>query len=166
MKTPPQTAKSGQESAETLAAQALSWIAEDTDRLNAFMAMTGAAPADLMRDAAKQESQLATMPGRADTFLFRTRENGFGLLQILSVTNQAGPLLQAARKSAGLSQTALARRLDISQSRMSAMELDPGSISLAQLLAMCSALNLELLVRTKVRPGDERGVTTLAEPEW
>ncbi len=53
MKTPPQTAKSGQESAETLAAQALSWIAEDTDRLNAFMAMTGAAPADLMRDAAK-----------------------------------------------------------------------------------------------------------------
>ncbi len=43
----------------------------------------------LMRDAAKQESQLATMPGRADTFLFRTRENGFGLLQILSVTNPA-----------------------------------------------------------------------------
>jgi predicted Ser/Thr protein kinase len=41
----------------------------------------------LMRDAAKQESQLGTMPGRPDTFLFRTRENGFGLLQILSAAD-------------------------------------------------------------------------------
>ena len=86
--------------------------------------------------------------------------------QILSVTDQAGPLLQAARKSAGLSQTALARRLGISQSRMSAMEFDPGSISLAQLLALCSALNLELVVQTKGRPGDDRGETALTEPEW
>ena len=86
--------------------------------------------------------------------------------QILSVTDQAGPLLQAARKSAGLSQTALARRLGISQSRMSAMEFDPGSISLAQLLAMCSALNLELVLQTRGRMGDDRGETTLCEPEW
>jgi HTH-type transcriptional regulator/antitoxin HipB len=86
--------------------------------------------------------------------------------QILSVADQAGPLLQAARKSAGLSQTALARRLGISQSRMSAMELDPGSISLAQLLAMCSALRLELLVQTQGHSGDDRSETTLTEPEW
>ena len=86
--------------------------------------------------------------------------------QILSVADQAGPLLQAARKSAGLSQTALARRLGISQSRMSAMELDPGSISLAQLLAMCSALRLELLVQTKRRPDDDRSETALTKPEW
>jgi len=86
--------------------------------------------------------------------------------QILSVPDQAGPLLQAARKSAGLSQTALARRLGISQSRMSAMELAPGSISLAQLLSMCSALRLELLVQTKGRPDDDRSETALTEPEW
>ena len=86
--------------------------------------------------------------------------------QILSVADQAGPLLQAARKSAGLSQTALARRLGISQSRMSAMELDPGSISLAQLLAMCSALRLELLVQTRGLPDDARAETALTEPEW
>lgn len=86
--------------------------------------------------------------------------------QILSVADQAGPLLQAARKSAGLSQTALAHRLGISQSRMSAMELDPGSISLAQLLAMCSALRLELLVQTKGLPDDARAETDLTEPEW
>lgn len=89
--------------------------------------------------------------------------------QILSVIDQASPLLQAARKSARLSQTALARRLGISQSRISAMELDPGSISLAQLLAVCSALNLELLVQTKgrkARPGDEHSAVVLNEQEW
>jgi HTH-type transcriptional regulator/antitoxin HipB len=86
--------------------------------------------------------------------------------QILSIADQAGPILQAARKSAGLSQTALARRLGISQSRMSAMELDPGSISLAQLLAMCSALNLELVVQTNGGPCDEHGDAPLTAPEW
>ena len=86
--------------------------------------------------------------------------------QILSVTDQAGPFLQAARKSAGLSQTALARRLGISQSRMSAMEFNPGSISLAQLLAMCAALNLELMLQTRGGGGDERSLTAVAEPEW
>jgi hypothetical protein len=35
--------------AETLAAKAFSWVTEDVERLNAFMAMTGAAPADLVR---------------------------------------------------------------------------------------------------------------------
>jgi HTH-type transcriptional regulator/antitoxin HipB len=86
--------------------------------------------------------------------------------QILSVSDQAGPILQAARKSAGLSQTALAHRLGISQSRMSAMELDPGSISLAQLLAMCSALRLELLVQTRGPPSDDCPETALTQPEW
>lgn len=86
--------------------------------------------------------------------------------QLLSVADQAGPVLQAARKSARLSQTALARRLGISQSRMSAMELDPGSISLAQLLALCSALKLELVVQTKGRPDDDRSDAALTEPEW
>ena len=86
--------------------------------------------------------------------------------QILSVSDQAGPLLQAARKSAGLSQTALAHRLGLSQSRVSAMELDPGSISLAQLLAMCAALNLELLVQTRGSPDDGHNDPALAAPEW
>ena len=83
--------------------------------------------------------------------------------QILSVPDQVGPLLQAARKSARLSQSALASRLGLSQSRMSAMELDPGSISLEQLLALFSALNLELLVQTKPRASSD---TASAKPEW
>jgi len=72
--------------------------------------------------------------------------------QILSLSDQLAPLLQAARKAAGLSQTELARRLDLSQSRMSAMELDPASIRLDQLLSICATLQLELVVQTKVSP--------------
>lgn len=40
----------GRKSAETLAAEVFSWLTEDVERLNAFMAMTGAAPADLVRN--------------------------------------------------------------------------------------------------------------------
>ena len=72
--------------------------------------------------------------------------------QILSISGQLAPLLQAARKSAGLSQTQLARRLDLSQSRMSAMELDPTSMRLDQLLSICATLQLELVVQTKGAP--------------
>ena len=42
---------SGQESAETLALRALGWLAEDRDRLGAFLAETGASPADMARQA-------------------------------------------------------------------------------------------------------------------
>ena len=69
--------------------------------------------------------------------------------QTLSIANQLTSLLQAARKSAELNQTELAKRMHLSQSRLSAMELDPASIRLDQLLVMCGALNLELLVQTK-----------------
>lgn len=83
--------------------------------------------------------------------------------QVLSVPDQVGLLVQGARKSAGLSQTALAGRLGISQSRMSAMELDPSSINLEQLLALLAALNLELVVQTK--PGSSSDKAS-AKPEW
>jgi HTH-type transcriptional regulator / antitoxin HipB len=83
--------------------------------------------------------------------------------QVISVADQVGPLLQAARKSARLSQGALASRLGLSQSRMSAMELDPGSISLEQLLALFSALDLELIVQTRPAASSD---TPSAKPEW
>jgi HTH-type transcriptional regulator/antitoxin HipB len=72
--------------------------------------------------------------------------------QIFALSSQLTPLLQAARKSAGLSQTELAMRLSLSQSRISAMELDPSSIRLDQLLTLCSVLHLELIVQTKGTP--------------
>ena len=84
--------------------------------------------------------------------------------QVLSLSKQLGPLLQSARKSAGLSQTELAQRLGVSQSRISAMELDPGTINVDQLLALLAALNHEILVQPKNNGIDEeRGPNT---PEW
>lgn len=83
--------------------------------------------------------------------------------QILSISDQLAPLLHAARKSAGLSQTELARRLDLSQSRMSAMELDPASMRLDQLLAICASLKLELIVQTKEAPGQNPNNQTTQE---
>jgi HTH-type transcriptional regulator/antitoxin HipB len=69
--------------------------------------------------------------------------------QILSIPDQLGPLIQAARKTNGLSQTELAKRLGVGQSRVSAMELDPGSIRVDQLITIFAALNLELKVQSK-----------------
>jgi HTH-type transcriptional regulator/antitoxin HipB len=83
--------------------------------------------------------------------------------QILSLSRQLGPLIQSARKSAGLTQTELARRLGISQSRISAMELDPGTINVDQLLALLAALDHEVIVQPKNNPGNERGPST---SEW
>ncbi|MBC3807055.1 helix-turn-helix domain-containing protein [Undibacterium seohonense] len=69
--------------------------------------------------------------------------------QVISVPDQLGHILQSSRKSARISQALMADKLGISQSRISAMELDPASISLGQLLTMMAALDLELIVQSK-----------------
>jgi HTH-type transcriptional regulator/antitoxin HipB len=69
--------------------------------------------------------------------------------QVLSTPSQLGPLLKSGRRAAGLSQTDLARRMGISQSRISHMELHPESVSLDQLLALFGLLGIELMVRSK-----------------
>lgn len=60
-----------------------------------------------------------------------------------------GRILQSARKSEGLSQTQLAARVGISQARLSALEREPGTISVDQLLAMCGSLGLQLSIAAK-----------------
>lgn len=83
--------------------------------------------------------------------------------QILSLSRQLRPLIRSARKAAGLSQAELAQRLGISQSRISAMELAPGTINVDQLIALLAALNHEVIVQPKSDAGDERGP---AASEW
>jgi HTH-type transcriptional regulator/antitoxin HipB len=58
-------------------------------------------------------------------------------------------MLKAARKQARLSQEELANRVGVSQSRMSHMELHPGSINLEQLLTLFGALGLEVVVGSR-----------------
>ncbi|QVQ27736.1 helix-turn-helix domain-containing protein [Achromobacter deleyi] len=66
--------------------------------------------------------------------------------QILITANQLGAELQAARKAKGLTQSALAGRIGLSQSRISHLEMNAHEISVEQLLAWCAALDLELAV--------------------
>ncbi|WP_020202542.1 MULTISPECIES: helix-turn-helix domain-containing protein [Cupriavidus] len=81
--------------------------------------------------------------------------------QQLSTATQLGQVLLSARRAAGLSQSDLAARLAVSQSRISHMELNPGTISAGQLLALVSVLGLELVVQ-------DRGAADAAAPavEW
>jgi HTH-type transcriptional regulator/antitoxin HipB len=55
-------------------------------------------------------------------------------------------MLQAARKARGMTQSTLAGRIGLSQSRVSHLEQNPHDLSVGQLLAWCSALGLELAV--------------------
>lgn len=81
---------------------------------------------------------------------------------LISTGPQLGRLLQSARRAAGLSQTDLAARIGVSQSRLSAMEIQPESIRAEQLLALAGALGLELVMRP-VHPPDTAAGTAV---EW
>jgi HTH-type transcriptional regulator/antitoxin HipB len=68
---------------------------------------------------------------------------------ILATASQLGSILQAARKTRRMTQSDLATRLNLSQSRVSHLEQNPHDLSVGQLLAWCSALGLELAVGTR-----------------
>lgn len=91
--------------------------------------------------------------------------------QLLSVPSQVGLVLRAVRKSTKLTQKQLAAKLGLSQNRVSELETDPGSMRVDQLLAVLSALGLELQVQTRGGPpatGSEGGAgqPTSGKVEW
>jgi hypothetical protein len=47
-----ESGKIGRESAETIAAQALAWVAGAPERINGFLSLSGLSPGDLMAQAA------------------------------------------------------------------------------------------------------------------
>jgi HTH-type transcriptional regulator / antitoxin HipB len=63
-------------------------------------------------------------------------------------------MLQSVRKSKGLTQAHLASRVGVGQSRISHLEQHPDELSVQQLLAWCSALNLELSIGPKDNNSD------------
>jgi len=91
--------------------------------------------------------------------------------QLLSIPSQLGQVLRAARKGAKLSQKQLAAKLGLSQNRVSELETDPGSMRVDQLLAILSALDLELQVQTRGGPatagdGGGMGQPAVRRVEW
>lgn len=79
----------------------------------------------------------------------------------LLTSGQLGSVLQATRKAQGLTQSALASRIGLSQSRVSHLELNAHELSVEQLLAWCAALGLELAVGAR----GQTAVSTM-NPDW
>lgn len=80
---------------------------------------------------------------------------------MIATTEQLGQVLQGARQIAGLTQAEAAARLNISQSRISHMELNPETISATQLLALLGTYDLDLYVESRTI-----GDAALERMEW
>lgn len=63
---------------------------------------------------------------------------------LVLTSTQLGAILHAERKAKGLTQSALAARIGLSQSRVSHLEQNADELSVQQLLAWCAVLDLEL----------------------
>lgn len=79
--------------------------------------------------------------------------------QTIRTSSQLGMLIQAQRKSKGLSQAALGVKMGGSQARQSALELKPERITLERLLRTLAALDLELIIQ-------DRGTAQKTKSEW
>lgn len=66
--------------------------------------------------------------------------------QPLVSDTQLGQLLRSSRKRLKLNQAAIGAKLNLSQNRVSYLELHPDELSFKQLLAWCSTLGLELKI--------------------
>ena len=71
--------------------------------------------------------------------------------------------LKSLRKSRGLTQVQLAKRLGIGQSRLADIERRPETVSTAQLLNLFAALGVEVLLRLKPAP---RQIENRPRGEW
>lgn len=68
---------------------------------------------------------------------------------LLQLPDQLALHLKSLRKAAGVSQTQLAQRLGVSQSRVAAIERDPAAISVRQLMEILQLLDADLLMRPR-----------------
>lgn len=69
--------------------------------------------------------------------------------QIARTEKQLGAIVRRARKQAGLSQGALGEQIHLRQGTISRLEAGEPAVQLRTLMEALSALNLELVVRTR-----------------
>ena len=85
----------------------------------------------------------------------------------LQLASQLGRHLKSLRKSRGLTQAQLGALLGVGQVRVAAIEKNPASVSLDQLLRMLAALNAQLVLRAAPHSSeDEASATSGARGEW
>jgi HTH-type transcriptional regulator/antitoxin HipB len=81
--------------------------------------------------------------------------------QPLLTGDQLGQALRSTRKRLKMNQATIGAKLDLSQNRVSYLELHPEELSFKQLLTWCSALGLELKLGAR-GTGPSKSSTT----EW
>ncbi|WP_237173881.1 helix-turn-helix domain-containing protein [Paracandidimonas lactea] len=81
----------------------------------------------------------------------------------IRTAEQLPVLLHAFRKQAGLSQSAVAMRLGITQQTLSALERNADKVSADRLLALLSILGVELVLR---QGSDSPAPTPPTGPNW
>jgi len=67
-------------------------------------------------------------------------------MHLITHANQIGALLASRRKAFKLSQTEAAKRIALSQNRLSELETDPATLTVAQLLALLNLLDLDMQI--------------------
>jgi HTH-type transcriptional regulator/antitoxin HipB len=78
--------------------------------------------------------------------------------QLIITPDQVGEILRGRRKARRIPQRELARKLGVSQNRLSALESHPGRLTLERMIAAANLLGLEIVIRD--RP------STASKPEW
>lgn len=90
---------------------------------------------------------------------------------LISIPDQLAPQLRSLRKVRQLSQTELALKLGVSQSRIAAIERNPATVSAGQLLDLLKVLGVDLVLRdTHVQVGNTSPMSNMADTgpkgEW
>lgn len=90
---------------------------------------------------------------------------------LISISDQLAPHLRSLRKVRRLSQTDLAIKLGLSQSRIAAIERNPSTVSAGQLLKILQVMGVDLVLRDKhATAGDTSPVLdksdTGSQGEW
>ena len=68
---------------------------------------------------------------------------------IVKTSQQLGPILQGYRKTRKLTQAHVGRKVGLPQSVISKLEFDPSSAAFARVFKLLTALDLELVVRSR-----------------
>ena len=87
---------------------------------------------------------------------------------VLNFPDQLGLHLKSLRKAAGLSPSKLAELMQVTQSRIAAIEKDPASVSVGQFLSILKLLDAALVIRqgmpTAIEAATEAAASQKLEP--
>lgn len=83
----------------------------------------------------------------------------------VSLAHQLRQLLRSLRKARGWTQADLAQRLGVVQSRVAAIERDPGAVSVEQLLHTLALLGAQMVVRDGQPAGAAQEAHVSARPQ-